>query len=367
MNKLCIIYNFAQKYREAIYRKIDQNWDCDWYFGKNSTDIKGFDLTALKNAQEVPNKKVFGPFVWQKGIVGLLRNPEYDKFLMLGEFFNLSTWSVILLRPFIAPKKKIYFWSHGWYGREGFGKKWMKRLFFGLVDGTFLYGNYGKEQAVAQGNNPDKLWVLHNSLDYDNQKQLREKLSNSDIYSKHFGNDAPNIIFIGRLTKVKRLDQVIEAVAKLNQDGFPVNLTFIGDGVEAENLKSLVKDKGIEDRVWFYGACYDDTKNGELIYNADLCVAPGNVGLTAMHTMAFGTPVLTHDNFPMQMPEFEAIKKGETGDFFKYGDISSLTEGIKSWLSNHPDRDAVRKACIAEIEESWNPDFQIKVLKNHIE
>lgn len=82
-----------------------------------------------------------------------------------------------------------------------------------------------------------------------------------------------------------------------------------------QQLQQQVKSYNLANNIWFYGACYDEIKNAALIYNADLCVSPGNVGLTAMHSMVFGTPVITHNDFKWQMPEFEAIEPGKTGDF----------------------------------------------------
>lgn len=105
-------------------------------------------------------------------------------------------------------------------------------------------------------------------------------------------------------------------------------------------------------------------KNAELIYNADLCVAPGNVGLTAMHTMVFGTPVISHNNFPWQMPEFEAIHPGETGDFFEMDNVDSLARTINQWFDSGKSREEVRHACYHEIDTQWNPKFQIEVIKN---
>lgn len=33
MQKLCLIYNTAPRYREAMFHAIDQVYACDWYFG----------------------------------------------------------------------------------------------------------------------------------------------------------------------------------------------------------------------------------------------------------------------------------------------------------------------------------------------
>ena len=49
MKKLCIIYNTAPHYRESVFRAIDNEYDCDWYFGETNNDIKEMDTSLLKN------------------------------------------------------------------------------------------------------------------------------------------------------------------------------------------------------------------------------------------------------------------------------------------------------------------------------
>lgn len=361
MPKLCIIYNMAASYRAPIFRLIDREFNVDWHYGHQLGDIKEMDASELRHVSRT-GRKCLGPFTWQSGVIKLLWNPEYENYILTGEPFTLSSWAFCILKRIFKPKKKVYYWSHGWYGREDWFKKWLKRGFFGLADGTFLYGNYAREKAIEQGNNPDKLWVIHNSLDYDRHVQLRKELKSSDIYQKHFQNNHPTLIFIGRLTPVKRLDLVIKALGLLNSEGKYYNLVLVGDGSETKGLKELAKVENIN--VWFYGSCYDDAETASLIYNADLCVSPGNVGLTAIHTMTFGTPVLTHDNLPWQMPEFEAIQDDKTGSFFKENDVKSLAEAILQWFMNHNNRDAVRQSCYNEIEQAWTPYFQLEILKS---
>ena len=363
-----MIYNFAPSYREAIFKLIDQEYDCDWYFGDNKTDIKGLDMSVLKRVQLLKNQVIFcRPLYYQKGVLSLLRKQEYTTYFMLGDLFCLSTWLMGLLVRRFYPEKRIYFWSHGWYGKERSWKRWLKKIFFSFADGTFLYGNYAKNLMLKEGFAEDCLYVIRNSLAYEKQVSIREKLCDTSIYKQHFANEYNNLIFIGRLTRVKRLDLLIEALVKLRERDLFYNLTFIGDGEQKEKLQDLAKRNNIEGNVWFYGACYDEPTNAELIYNADLCVAPGNVGLTAMHVMVFGTPVATHDSFMLQMPEFEAIHDGMTGCFFKYEDVNSIAACIEHWFSIHKnDREKVRQACFQEIDENWTPQFQLEVIKKHL-
>lgn len=366
--KLCIIYNFAQKYREAIFREIDKKYDCKWFFGTNDTDIKGFDLSFLKDASLVQNKTfVLSPFYYQQNIPTLANKKGIDTFLVLGDPFCVSTWILSIRIKLFNRNKKLYYWTHGWYGKETLIRRLFKKVFFKMANGIFLYGNYAKQLMIKEGFDENKLFVIHNSLDYDNQIDIRKKLVNSDIYKNHFKNDNKTLIFIGRLTKVKRLDLLLDAIKILKDKGEEYNLILIGDGVERRNLEEKTATLELNENVWFYGTCYEDTKNAELIYNADLCVAPGNVGLTAMHTMVFGTPVITHDEFKFQMPEFEAIHEGITGGFFKYNDTISIVNCISSWFKSFGNqRESVRMNCYKEIEEQWNPHFQIKVINKHL-
>lgn len=362
--KLCVIYNFAAHYRQGIFKLMDDTFDCVWYFGKSNQDIKKMDYTIFKGEiTEVETKKI-GNLTYQCGILKLLK--KNDIFLMLGDSRSLSTWLFLFLAKFF-PKKKVYLWSHGFYGKETRFEFLIKKIIFNSANGIFLYNNYSRELMINNGFKREKLFVIHNSLDYDKQLKIRNSLNVSEVYKQHFKNNNPNLIFIGRLTKVKKLDILIEALKLLKNKGFDYNLTFIGDGSERDVLERKVCELKLDNNVWFFGACYDEYKNAELIYNADLCVAPGNVGLTAMHTMIFGTPVLTHNDFKWQMPEFEAVVQDRTGGFFERNNVKDLADKINIWFNeNRNRRNDIRRACCKEIDDSWNPYFQLKVLKNNI-
>lgn len=365
--KLCVIYNYAQHYRTNIFTLMDKTFDCDWYFGDSMGDVKKMDYNLLNgNVTEVHNKKLIGGWDYSVGIPSLIKK-NYDAYIMLSDTRSLSCW-LFSLRSLFAPRKKVFYWSHGWYGKESKIQKLIKKILYRLPNGgTFLYGNYARNLMIKEGFNPDKLYTIHNSLAYDRQLEIREQLSEKPIFSDHFGNNNPNLMFVGRLTAVKKLDMILKAMQICKYNGRQYNLTLIGGGEKAEELKELTTKLGLQDNVWFYGPCYDEVQLSELIYNADLCVSPGNVGLTAMHAMVFGCPVLTHDDFPWQMPEFEAIIPYSTGNFFKYDDIASLVEKIEEWFRvNGSLRNVIRKKCMEEIDKNWNPYFQIEVLKKHL-
>ena len=362
-NKLCYVTNIAAHYRSAIYLLMDKSFDMDFIFGDHEAD-KRFDVSLLHNPTKVIwNTKIGKRFDYQKGIPFLFT--KYDTILITGNTHCVSTWLLLLLSyPF--RNKKIYLWSHAWYGKESRMERFVKKIFFGMASGTFTYGDRAKKLMVENGLNGDKIWPLHNCLDHEAQLGIRNKLSESNIYRDKFNNNNPNLIFIGRLTPVKKLDMVVKALAICKEKGHDYNMTFIGDGPMMRQLQDEVKQNKLDDRVWFYGACHDEEKNGELIYNADLCVSPGNVGLTAVHCMTFGTPVITNDDYSHQMPEFETIKSGETGDFFENGSSESLADQIISWIESKKHREEIRQNCYRVIDTEWTPEYQIRIMKEHL-
>jgi len=170
----------------------------------------------------------------------------------------------------------------------------------------------------------------------------------------------PIILFIGRVTEKKKIDILIGAISKLNQTNISYNLLVVGDVENIEFYKD--SNQNYIDGGWlnFYGKSYDIEETGQLIYNSELCISPGNIGLTAIHSLSYGTPVASHNNFNNQMPEVEAIIDGENGFLFKENDIVDLAEKIDTWFSKKHklNRDEIRKIVI----EKYNPDNQLAII-----
>lgn len=366
MSKTCLVYNFAQHYRKEIFSLMDKGLDIVFYFGDKMGDVKKLNYDIFQHpVHEVKNYQ-FGPLKWQSHVAWLGFKKKYKTFIMLGEPMTISTWILLLTGKLLG--KRMIFWTHGWYGREGVLKKIIKKVFFGLADYTLTYGEYARNLMIEAGLDGEKIKVIHNSLAYSEQLSLREHLSGKPLYTEHFQNNHPVIVFIGRLTPVKKLHMLLQACVVSKQKNSNYNLVFVGDGEEKERLIQETKDLEIEGNVWFYGPSYDEKELSELLYNADVCVAPGNIGLTAMHAMSYGCPCISHDDFTLQMPEFEAINEGVTGSFFKYNDVDSLSTCIDNWITTHSnDREQIRTNCFREIDERWNPYRQMDLLKQVVQ
>lgn len=365
---LCCIFNYPPLYRQSIYKKIDESYDVQFYFGRETIEgkvcgIKKLDMSIFKYRPiEIKNKLIGNKFLWRTGIALLPVRKKYTAFLITGDF-PLSYIPFLILCKICS--KKVYAWGHGIKKICGMKSAILNKFFYNTLDGFFVYGEKGKQRLTDLGFQDNKLHVIYNSL-VDKIRPSEQMRFKSDIYQSHFKNPFKTIIFIGRLTSVKKLDLILRVMHEHRQKGLNYNLMLIGEGEEKENLMKLSSDLGLCQFVWFYGACYDETQLSILLYNADVCVAPGNVGLTAMHCMQYGVPVITHDNFEEQMPEYESIVEWKTGLLYKYGNFEDLGEKIHAWLSLGNNREKFRQNCYDVINTHYNSDYQIKLIKQVI-
>lgn len=360
--KLCFILNIGPHYRFPIFNAIAENFTCAFYIGNHlKQSIKTFDYKALKGYVAILNNHFLRNFYWQsKSLRLVFRN--YNMYFMDGEPYCLSSWFVLLLCRIFG--KQTVAWTHGWYGREGFVKRLIKRIYYSLYTKLMVYNEYSIRLMEHEGFNPDKMYCIANSLDTDKDLKIRSELSPSNIYRDHFKNDCPTIIYCGRIQKWKKLDLVLSCIAQFKSEGVIVNAVFLGKDVENVALDKIAESLGIADQTWLYGPCYDERIIGEMFYNADVCLSPGNVGLTAIHSLTFGCPVLTHDDFKHQGPEFEAIKAGQTGDFFKDGDISDMKAKIELWINKDEEsRNKTRINAFNEIDRKWNIYYQLGIIE----
>lgn len=362
-HKICFFNRSAVHYRIGIYKILSKELNVDFFFGdKRPGGIKSIDYKALHNFKGLFKNVDIGPFYWQKGVFKSLLG-KYTDVITTGDTYCLSSWFFLLFAPLFH--EKVYLWTIGAMGGEKRLERFIIKIKSFLTAGTMVYGERAKKLLIDYGVNPKKICVIYNSLDYDEQIKLRKTISKSNLYNNHFQNDNYNIVFIGRLVPRRKIEMLIEAASKLKIKGLPVNVTIIGDGPVKESLFKTAETFHF-DTLWLYGSLYDEVMISDFLYNADLVVSPGSMGLAAMHALTFGCPIITHDNFNNLGPECEAIIRGVNGDQFVENDVDSLSSTIEKWFIEHPDREAVRLACYKIIDEKYNPHNQISIIKSFI-
>ena len=372
-HQITFVLNIAPHYREPIFRLLEQNMNCRWIFGENKTDILSCQTSFMQDVCFLPLVKGKINTWWLKGLSKVIREDNPHTIIFTGEIKFLSSWRMLICNRF-RPKSRrlrILLWSHGWDGTERGLRRLVYKIYFGLADGLLLYGSRSKQIAIREGINPFKITIIHNSLNHDRFLQLRKTSATIKPYIlKNWFKDPslPVIVYIGRLSFIKKLEQLIQAVALLKENGKYFNTVIIGDGQDKTQIQNLVKELTLTENVYFCGAIYDIAESAPILYHADMCVSPGHIGLTAIHSLELGTPVVTHSDFSSHAPEVEVITPGKTGHLFEKDNIDSLADAIVSQhdFNNKVGRDTVRKYCY-EAVESWTPEWQLKAFNKALD
>lgn len=369
MKKVAIISKYLPSYRLAVFNKLSQ-MDSPKY--KIVGDIQGREGIKTISWNYSRIKPANGGLTWensksfyykkslqffQTNVVSKIFSKEYDLFILDGATSHISTWLFAILCKFAG--KKSIFWSHGLKGTDKGLKKIIRIFFFKyLPDGLILYGEFSKKQMIKEGFDPCKIFVIGNSLDYENQKLIRHNLLKEKekllkFKKSIFIDDNNTVLFIGRLQQNKRVDKLVQSLINLNKEGVKLNCIIIGDGPVKGDLKNLIKENQFESQVYFANALYDEEEIAKLFLISNLMISPGNVGLNCIHSLSYGVPVLTHDNFSFQNPEVEAILPYKNGLLYKHNDFNDMTSKIRTWFSiGHTD---IINHCLEPIEKKFNP------------
>jgi len=369
---VAIVYHFFPHYRKAINNLLLNSDNFKYYFYGDDHDpldsgIKAWTCPDSNRFVCTRCRFIKKRYLIQSDVIGLALRSDFDHIIYLGDAQFLTTWISIFLARLTG--KKVYFWSHGWWNRSNDVKEKLRTIFYGLAHRLLVYGNRSKAIGVSLGFAPEKIHVIYNSLDYALQKIERYKISPESICQTRkdlFGNaDIPVVICTTRLVKMRRLDLLLESLSQLKAKGINTNLLLVGDGPERQNLEILSHRLNLQ--VFFYGECYSEEILSKLISCANITVAPGKVGLSVTHSLAYGVPVISHSDPNDQGPEWEAIEEGVTGGLFIKNNINDLARAIEQYVVSPMVPEIVRKKCYEVIDRFYNPDYQMKVIESALE
>jgi glycosyltransferase involved in cell wall biosynthesis len=110
----------------------------------------------------------------------------------------------------------------------------------------------------------------------------------------------------------------------------------VGSGPEEEKVKA---ETAANENILYHGPIHDLALSSRYLFASDLMVMPGYVGLSVVHAMAMGCPVLTckqGPEGPYHSPEVEYIHDGVNGLFCDFS-----AEGLKETMTgllNQPEK-----------------------------
>ncbi len=275
--------------------------------------------------------------------------------------FNPSLGHRALLRDFTYSifadfmGYKTLFFIHGW--DEGTYRT-IKRS--SLYSQLFKYLiNRQDSIVVLDGEYKDKLIGLgcHADLIYVSSTMVDTKKYCLEIDSKD--DETINLVFCSRVEREKGIFLLIDALEHLPADIYKrVKLTFVGIGSGLDELKKVVSDKNLEDKVELKGFVSEDEKIRTYL-KGDIFMFPSFHGegfpTVILEAMAAGLPVITTDIGGTK----RAIEEGVNG--FYLDNIPPKPEDIAKKIIKvlNSDMDQISRNNLLKVRELFDSEVVI--------
>ncbi len=351
-------YNSVYKEHEIIYYGISKlDSKKKEFIDKNNIYFKQIFLQPTKRYVPLTLKYMY--LLWCK------RTNSQFKGKILS--FHGVEWAL----PFLYPKKtgKILLTIHGaskfnsiaWKNIfKIYFYKWIEELVIKRVDRIILVSKDGYEYYVSKYPKLSyKFTFVPTFVDEqlffprNDTLQLRRKynINKRDIV----------LIYIGRLVFEKGLDILLLSFKKLKNKFSKLKLIIVGGGPTRKKLKIIIKNKQINDVVFF--GLIDFIKIPEILNCADLFVLPSafeGTSLAVLEAIACGVPVISFEVGDMN----KIIDDGVNGYLVKdrnYIDFANAIEkGIKT-------RNIMKGKCSAMIKKYLASTIIPKILEKYLE
>lgn len=181
------------------------------------------------------------------------------------------------------------------------------------------------QQTLKRLINRNDIHSVNNLFDGDN---ILEK-SKESIDDYQFDKNIPTFINVGRHDEsVKKLSRIIEAMKKLNEQGYKYNVLFIGDGESHEQYKSLKKEYNLYN-LSIIGARKNPYKYYKYSSACVLSSKSEGYPVVFLECMMLNIPILTTD-----VSDARKDIEGKYGIVVENND-NSIYEAMKRFL-DHP-------------------------------
>lgn len=270
---------------------------------------------------------------------------------------SIMLWPALLRARFLGVP--VVLWGHGYSKTERWWWRIPRNWLAHLATAVLFYEPRTRDAFVRQGWNPDRLFVALNSLDHVEICQARDAWQENSVALPKFREEngiaeGPVILFVSRLMPANRIDLLIRATADLAREMPGLKTVVIGNGDEEKlRLEQLAFELGVADNVKFRDGIYDEFELAPWFLSSDVYCYPANIGLSLIHALWYGLPVVTSDNIDSQNPEIFALRDGVNGLLYQHENLSSLVTVLRAILADAERRTKMSEAARKTVEDRF--------------
>ncbi|MEM0325024.1 MAG: glycosyltransferase family 4 protein [Candidatus Aenigmatarchaeota archaeon] len=221
-----------------------------------------------------------------------------------------------------------------------------------------------KDFLVSLGYPKDKIEVVYNGIDTEKYslKNVNWKLV-EELKNRYKIENEKVILFVGRLTWIKGVYNLLRAMAEINKKFDDVKLVILGKGEEYSNLLQLKQQLNLNN-VEIYSKWVSEEERIAHYALADLCVFPSinePFGIVSLEAMSMEKPVVVGAKNVNGLKE-QVIPSGENrcGVHVNGEDPLDIAWGIEVVLSNLEEAKKWGKNGRKRVEENFKIEYTAK-------
>lgn len=253
----------------------------------------------------------------------------------------------------------IIWWGHGWSSTSVEWRARIRTVMMRVADVVLLYTDREAREFQKRVGAATPIIGLNNTLD---SRPIREAVKEwpaerlAAFRETHGLNSGALLLFCGRLRESPptELEVGFGALARLAQRHPDVRFVIIGDGEQKPFLQSLATRLGVGDRVIWVGPLFEERQLAPWFLSATVFVYPGTVGLSLLHALSYGLPVITHGELKKQAPEIAALHDGVNGYTFPRGDAECLGTLIELVITNPDLRKSLSEQALRTVQDEFS-------------
>jgi phosphatidylinositol alpha-1,6-mannosyltransferase len=223
-------------------------------------------------------------------------------------------------------------WTHGEelsYAAQSRDLSWLLRHVHRSSLALFANSHNTARLLVELGNPDEKVHVVHPGVD---AQRFSPERRDDQLRAALLGDADLLLLSVGRLQKRKGHDLVLQAMSRLARGGLKLRYVIAGHGPEAEALRTMTRDLGLDDQVRFLGEI-SSVELPSYYAAADIFVHPNRIfgtefegfGLVFLEAAASGVPAIGGRSGGVP----EAVEEGVTGFLVTGEDSLELEERIR--------------------------------------
>ncbi|MDP4206422.1 MAG: glycosyltransferase [Bacteroidota bacterium] len=334
--KVLVIQPYLAPYRIDVYNQLSNFFELKVLYWYHQAPEQNFNLEILKKRSLFNYEHLNNGFTIKKRVIkfDILRKiRKFKPSVIICHEYGFFTLIPILLSKWYKYKVIINTDDNQDMLNMTYGLRLLSRNYCLKRSAGFISINPHVQEQLNKGY-PS---IRNNSVCYpilQDEKYLVQELKSSiEISKKLFSGynlkEKKILLFVGRLSKVKGIDLLIDAFYELVKSNNDLILVLVGEGEERTMLEERVKTRDIEKQVIFPGRT--DGKNLYAWYNI------GQVFILPSRFEPFGAVVneaLISGNYVIASSKVGAnfLITPENGAIFENENTPSLIQAINSFI-----------------------------------